>query len=412
MKQTRNILLALLFGAIVGLALNLFAPHLFTPLNQYVFDPVGKLFIKLIKMLVVPIVFFSIALGAAGIGDPKKLGRIGGKAISFFLVTTALAIMLAMALALVLSPGKVGSIDTAASQAYEPKGEPPSVVDTFLNIVPDNPIQAMVNGDMLAIIFFAVLVGFALAMLREKSPTFYNFIEEGNNIMLYLVTVVMKTAPYGTFALIASAIGKQGFDAMGKMALYMVTILIALFLHTVIVYGGAVKLLAKKSPVWFFKNFFPVMTIGFSTSSSSASLPVAMKTAQEKLGVPRSISSFVQPLGATINMDGTAIMQGVATIFIAQVYGVTLTFEQLIMVVLTAVLASIGTAGVPGVGLIMLAMVLDQVNLPVEGIALIMGVDRLLDMTRTAVNITGDAVCALAVAESEKKHSSPNEKIA
>jgi Na+/H+-dicarboxylate symporter len=404
LKQTRNILLALLLGAVVGLALNLFAPDLFTILNQYVFDPIGKLFIKLIKMLVVPIVFFSIALGTAGIGDPKKLGRIGGKAMAFFLVTTGLAISLAMALALVLAPGKVGSIDTAASQAYEAK-EAPSVMDTFLNIVPENPIQAMATGDMLAVIFFAVFIGLALAMLKEKTPTFYRFVEEGNDIMLYLVTLIMKTAPYGTFALLASAIGKQGFDAMGKMALYMITILIALFIHTVVVYGGAVKVLAKKSPIWFFKNFFPVMAVGFSTSSSNASLPLAMKIAQEKLGVPRTISSFVQPLGATINMDGTAIMQGVATIFIAQVYNQNLTVEQMILVVITAVLASVGTAGVPGVGLIMLAMVLEQVNLPVEGIALIMGVDRLLDMTRTAVNITGDAVCALAIAESEKKHA-------
>jgi Na+/H+-dicarboxylate symporter len=410
LKQTRNILVALLLGAGVGLALNLFAPELFVTLNQYVFDPVGKVFIKLIKMLVVPIVFFSIALGTAGIGDPKKLGRIGGKAISFFLVTTALAITLAMALALVLSPGKVGSIDTA-NQTYEVK-EAPSVVDTFLNIVPENPIQAMASGDMLAVIFFAVFVGLALAMLKEKTPTFYRFVEEGNEIMLYLVTLIMKTAPYGTFALLASAIGKQGFDAMGKMALYMVTILIALFIHTIVVYGGAVRVLAKKSPIWFFKNFFPVMAVGFSTSSSNASLPLAMKIAQEKLGVPRTISSFVQPLGATINMDGTAIMQGVATIFIAQVYNQNLTIEQMVLVVLTAVLASVGTAGVPGVGLIMLAMVLEQVNLPVEGIALIMGVDRLLDMTRTAVNITGDAVCALAIAESEKKHGGPDEKVA
>ena len=213
----------------------------------------------------------------------------------------------------------------------------------------------------------------------------------------------MKFAPYGTFGLIATAVGLQGFSAMKAMGSYMIVILAALLLHAAFTYGGTIAFLAKKNPIWFFKKFAPAMTVAFSTSSSTATLPVSMEVAQRDLGVPKSISSFVQPLGATINMDGTAIMQGVATMFIAQAYGVDLTAIELATVVLTAVLASIGTAGVPGVGLIMLAMVLGSVNLPVAGIGLVIGIDRLLDMTRTAINISGDAACAVYVAETESK---------
>ncbi|PFB84817.1 dicarboxylate/amino acid:cation symporter [Bacillus anthracis] len=404
MKQTKAILIALFLGLVVGLTLNLTAPSIFEPLNQYVFNPLGQLFIRLIKMLVVPIVFISIVLGAAGLGDPKQLGRIGLKSISFFLVTTAVAISIAVTFALIIQPGSGGNFKTEGLK-YEGAKTETSFVDTLLNIVPDNPAKAMADGNMLQMIAFAVLIGLGIAILGKRVQGIHSLLEQGNELMTYLVNLVMKLAPIGTFGLLASSVGKMGLAGVAAMFKYMIVVMLVLIIHGVFVYGGLLKVLAKESIVRFFKHFGPVMAIGFSTSSSNASLPFAMKTAQEKLGVPKAISSFVQPLGATINMDGTAIMQGVATVFIAQVYGVELTMSQLAIVVLTAVLASIGTAGVPGVGLVMLTMVLNQVNLPVEGIALIIGIDRILDMSRTAVNISGDAICAMIVAKSEEKYN-------
>ncbi|KXY28527.1 sodium:dicarboxylate symporter [Bacillus cereus] len=404
MKQTKAILIALFLGLVVGLTLNLAAPSIFEPLNQYAFNPLGQLFIRLIKMLVVPVVFISIVLGAAGLGDPKQLGRIGLKSISFFLVTTAVAISIAVTFALIIKPGAGGNFKTDGLK-YEGAKTETSFVDTLLNIVPDNPAKAMADGNMLQIIAFAALIGLGLAVLGKRVQGVHSLLEQGNELMMYLVNLVMKLAPIGTFGLLASSVGKMGLAGVAAMFKYMIVVMLVLIIHGVFVYGGLLKVLAKESIIRFFKHFGPVMAIGFSTSSSNASLPFAMKTAQEKLGVPKAISSFVQPLGATINMDGTAIMQGVATVFIAQVYGVELTLPQLAMVVLTAVLASIGTAGVPGVGLVMLTMVLNQVNLPVEGIALIIGIDRILDMSRTAVNISGDAICAMIVANSEEKYN-------
>lgn len=398
---TKKVIIALVLGAIVGLLLNLFAPALFEVLNPYVLVPIGQIFIALISMLVVPLVFISIILGTAGLGDPSKLGRIGIKTILFFLVTTTIAITIALGLAALIQPGEAGDFDLDGA-TYE-AAEAPPVSDTLLGIIPRNPLAALTDGNMLQIIVFAVFVGLALAALRERTQGILNLVEQGNDVMMYLVSLVMRFAPYGTFALIATAIGSQGLSAISAMGAYMFVVVLGLLIHAVFTYGGTVAFLAKKNPIWFFKTFAPAMSIAFSTSSSSATLPVSMDVAQKKLGVPKPVSSFVQPLGATINMDGTAIMQGVATLFIAQAYGSDLSMFALLTVVLTAVLASIGTAGVPGVGLIMLAMVLTSVNLPVAGIGLVLGIDRLLDMTRTAVNITGDAACALYVAETEGK---------
>ncbi|GGC83409.1 sodium:dicarboxylate symporter [Thalassobacillus devorans] len=409
MKLTTKILIGLLLGAAVGLFLHFSAPDLFTTLDTYIFSPLGTIFLNLIKMLVVPIVFFSITLGVASLGDPKKLGRIGGKTIAFFLATTTVAITIAIALAYIFQPGS-GNFNTAGAE-YESQ-EAPTVIETFTNIIPTNPIQAMTEANMLQIIAFSIFIGFALAMLGKKTESVMRVIEQGNEIMMFLVNVIMKFAPYGAFGLLASAIGTMGLDGAKAMAAYMLVVIVVLFIHLFAVYGSAVSFLGKMNPIFFFKKFFPAATVAFSTSSSSATLPISMKTAQEELKVPKPVSSFVQPLGATINMDGTAIMQGVATIFIAQVYATDLAFSQLVMVVVVAVLASIGTAGVPGVGLIMLAMVLNQVALPVEGIALILGIDRLLDMLRTAVNVYGDAACAVVVAESEKKHGIPEQPAA
>ncbi|XXM74034.1 dicarboxylate/amino acid:cation symporter [Lysinibacillus sphaericus] len=401
---TTKIILALILGALVGLALNIFAKDVFDILDPYLFTPLGKIFLNLISMLVVPIVFLSIVLGSAGLGDPKKLGRIGLKTIVYFLVTTCIAIVIGLALANIIDPGMVEGIDRTQAEEFKSEKAPP-VGETIMNIIPKNPMTAMTEGNMLQIIAFALFIGLGLTALGDKTKGILKLVEQGNDLMMYLVTLVMKFAPYGTFGLIASAIGSQGMSALKAMWLYFVVVLAALIIHAIITYGSTVLLLAKKNPLWFFKNFSPAMSVAFSTSSSNATLPLSMEVAQERLNVSKPVSSFVQPLGATINMDGTAIMQGVATIFIAQVYGIDLSLEQLITVVLTAVLASIGTAGVPGVGLILLAMVLSSVGLPVEGIGLILGIDRLLDMARTAINISGDAACALFVSESEKKRT-------
>ena len=410
MSLTKKILLGMAVGIIVGLIFNLgLSKEAFETANTYVFTPLGKLFINLIKLLVVPIVLVSIILGAAGVGDPKKLGRIGLKTISYFLVTTSLALVLALALGSIIQPGKGDfSVEGAEFEAQEA----PPVMDTLLGIIPANPFQSMVEGNMLQVIFFALLIGLAIAQLGSRVEGVTKLLEQANDILMYLVGLVMKLAPFGAFGLIATAIGSQGLDAIAAMGKYMFTVLFALFLHALIVYGGSVSLIGKRNPVQFFRGFAPAMAVAFSTSSSNATLPISMETAQKNLNVPKAISGFVQPLGATINMDGTAIMQGVATVFIAQVVGHDLTLSQLLTVILTATLASIGTAGVPGVGLIMLSMVLTSVGLPVEAIALVLGVDRILDMTRTAINITGDAACAVIVAKSEEKHADTTSSVA
>lgn len=400
---TVKVITGLVLGAITGLLINMLAPDAFGNFNTYLFVPLGQVFLSLISMLVVPLVFFSIILGTAGLGDPAKLGRIGFKTITYFLVSTTIAITIGLGLSALIQPGSAGDFDLETAE-FDAK-EAPSVADTLLNIIPKNPLEALTSGNMLQIIVFAVFIGLALTALGERTKGIVSLVEQGNDIMMYLVGIVMRFAPYGTFGLIATAIGSQGLSAIKAMGAYMAVVVAALFIHAAFTYGGTIGLLAKQNPITFFKKFAPAMSVAFSTSSSTATLPVSMDVAQKHLGVPKSISSFVQPLGATINMDGTAIMQGVATMFIAQAYGVDLTMVELATVVLTAVLASIGTAGVPGVGLIMLAMVLGSVNLPVAGIGLVLGIDRLLDMTRTAINISGDAACAVYVAETEKNRS-------
>lgn len=402
MKLARHILIALALGVVVGLIVNLAFPSTFPTLDTYLFKPLGTIFLNLMRMLVVPVVFFSIILGTVGIGDPKKLGTIGVKAITFFLTTTAIAIIIAITLALILKPGAGGGFEDVKAE-YEPAEAPP-IVDTLLGIIPTNPIEAMASGEMLQIIFFAIFIGIGLIILGDKVKLVTDFVKQADKLMMLLINIVMRFAPFGAFGLIASAIGSQGLNAIKSMGIYMIVIIIALVLHFFVTYGGALAIFAKKNPIWFFKGFAPAMLVAFSTASSTSTLPISMKAAQENLKVPEQISGFVQSLGATINMDGTAIMQGVATVFIAQVFGVHLGINEIIIVVLTAVLASIGTATVPGAGLIMLAMVLESVGLPVEGIALILGVDRLLDMLRTAVNISGDAACAVIISASEEKN--------
>lgn len=408
MKLHSQILLGLILGAIAGIAAN----ALGWGDEIQVIRPVGDAFIRLITMLVVPLVFASLLVGVASLGDLTKLGRIGGKTIVYYLATTAIAITIGLVLANLVRPGSrldpevkdqlLTDFSGAAQVNIEQATGSPSVVDTLLDIIPTNPAASLAEANMLQVIFFALLFGIALTYLeKSKSEPILSFMEGVNEAMIQLVHLVMKIAPFGVFALIAAIVGQYGLGILKTLILYSLVVVVALAIHAGVVYPMAVRFLAGMNPIHFFKGIAPAQLVAFSTSSSNATLPVTMECAEENLGVSEEVSAFVLPLGATVNMDGTAIYQGVATIFIAQVYGLDLTFSQQLMVVLTATLASIGAAGVPGVGMITLALVLQTVGVPLEGIALILGVDRILDMCRTAVNVTGDASCAVVVSASE-----------
>lgn len=403
---TSKIIIALISGFITGLVLNFaqgysegFDSFLETWVIEGTLAVIGKLFISAIVMLVVPLVFISIVGGAAAIGDVRKLGRIGGKTIAFYLTTTAVAITIALVIGRLANPGE--GLDLAHEMVEFSVKKAPPITELFTNIIPRNPVKAMAEGNMLQVIFFALLVGITMAALGKKVEHIHILFEESNHIITKMVTIVMHAAPLGVFCLIGKVFAEQGFTAFLPLLKYMITLLFALFVHLTLVYCGALKIIGRLDPIVFFKKFYPVMTLAFSTASSAATLPVTMRTAEKKLGAGSNITSFTLPFGATVNMDGTAIMQGMAVIFIAQVYGVTLGLTGYLTVILTATMASIGTAAVPSVGLVTLSMVLTQVHLPVEGIAFIMGVDRLLDMARTAVNVTGDTVVTLLVAKSE-----------
>ena len=397
---TTVVFIALLLGAITGLILHYWVPEGFvrdTVLINGVFYVFGNGFLRGMRMLVVPLVFCSLVCGAMSIGDTKKLGKVGVKTILFYLATTALAITVALGVGILINPGR--NLDMSAITIAETTiQESQPFVDVILDIIPINPIQSLAEGNMLQIIVFALIIGIILAKQGEKASTVANFISQGNNIMMDMTLIVMKVAPIGVFCLIAKTFAAIGFDGFAPMLKYMGSVLFALGLQCFGVYLIMLKGLTGLSPIKFVKKFAPVMGFAFSTATSNATIPLSIETLHKKLGVSKKISSFTIPLGATINMDGTAIMQGVAVVFVAQAFNITLTSADYLTVIATATIASIGTAGVPGVGLITLSMVFASVGLPVEGIGIIMGIDRLLDMARTAVNITGDAVCTTIVA--------------
>lgn len=404
LNLTTKIFIGLIVGIIVGLGFTSNPAFLETFIK-----PVGTLFINLIKLVIVPLVLASLVVGAASIGDPKKLGRIGGKTLSYYLLTTAFAVTIGLLLGTILNPGAGLSIPAGA--AAEAK-EVPKLIDTVLNIVPSNPLKALVDGNMLQIIVFALLLGIAVTMLpKEKGKPFVSFFDSLAEIMYKITAIVMELAPYGVFALIAPVVAKNGPAVLIPFIKVIIAVYLGCILHAVIVYSSAVSVLGKMNPIKFFKGIAPAAMTAFSTTSSSATLPVTMKNVTENLGVSEKVASFVLPLGATINMDGTALYQGVCALFVAQVYGIDLTMAQMGTIVLTATLASIGTAGVPGAGLIMLTMVLQSVGLPLEGIALIAGIDRILDMMRTCVNVVGDTSAAVVVAASEKEISVPVDQL-
>ena len=403
MQLSSKILLGMALGIIVGLILNMISDGSDSgPLTawvvEYVFDVVGRIFIASLKLLVVPLVFVSLVCGSAAMGENVKMGRIAFKTLALYLFTTAVAITIALTLANIINPGM--GIDTTATATYV-AATPPSFKDVLIGIFPTNPIQAMSEGNMLQIIVFAILVGVAITQAGAAGKSTLVGFQTFNEVIMRMVTILMHLAPFGVFCLLAKLFTEEGFTAIFNLALYFMTVTLVLLIHAGVVYTSIFSFFTRLNPLTLIKNMRPAMLFAFSTSSSNATMPITLNVVEKRVGVDNSIASFTVPLGATINMDGTAIMQGVATVFIAQAYGLDLGMTEYLAVIATATLASVGTAGVPGVGLIMLSMVLQQVGLPVEGIALIIGVDRLLDMMRTVVNVTGDGMVTSVVAKSE-----------
>ncbi len=399
---TTKIMIAMALGLLLGSLIN-YAAHDNTFIQHYLvnglFHVVGKAFINALKMLVVPLVTFSLICGVCGIGDINVLGRVGLKSFLLYLATTGLAITLALVVAIILAPGKGFAPPETASE-FVVKPAPP-LTDVFINIIPSNPINAFAEGNMLQIIFFVILFAIAMLMTGDIGKQLAETAEKLNEVMMKVVTLVMDFAPIGVFFLMAKTFSQQGIGLILPMIGYFSVVVLCLLLHAFGTFSLLLAVFAKLNPLIFIKKMRPAHIFAFSTASSNATIPVTLQAVEKRIGVSNTTAAFTVPLGATINMDGTAIMQGVATVFIANVYQIDLSISQYITIIGMSILASIGTAGVPGVGLIMLAMVFNQVGLPVEGIGLILGVDRLLDMIRTAVNITGDATVTCIVARGE-----------
>lgn len=404
LSLTSKIFIGLIAGVICGVIFNLFVPASYvrdTIIIDGICYVIGNGFIKLMKMLVVPLVFCSLVCGASAIGDTKTLGKVGGKTIAFYLATTAIAVTVAISVATLIKPG-IGLNMNMIETENVTVAEKTSAVDTLLDIIPDNPFSSLANGNMLQVIVFALIVGILLAKMGERAELVANFFSQFNDLMMEMTNLVMSFAPIGVFFMLTRTFANLGFDAFIPLLKYMGSVVLGLGVQCFVVYMILLFAFTRLNPFKFIKKFFPVMAFAFSTSTSNATIPLNIETLEEKIGVSRKVSSFTIPLGATINMDGTSIMQGVAVVFAAQAYGINLGISGYLTVIATATLASIGTAGIPSVGLVTLTMVFSAVGLPVEAITLIMGIDRILDMLRTAVNVTGDAVCTTVVAYQNK----------
>ena len=400
-RLTTRILIGLVAGLLFGIFLN-FVGGGGTAIRDLVDGTLhvgGSVFIASLKLLMVPLVLVSLVCGTTAMDDVTKLGRVGARTLGLYLFTTAVAITLALSAAALIEPGS--GFDVPATGLEFQARPQQTLTQTLIEIFPTNPIKAMAEGRMLQIIVFAVLFGLALNLSGEAGRRIKETFEDFNTVIMRLISILMQLAPVGVFCLVSKVFAEQGVSAMGQLAWYFGLVLAVLAVHMLLTYPLMLKFIGGLDPRPFFAKLRQPITVAFSTSSSAATLPVTLRATEKRLGVDNSIASFTVPLGATINMDGTAIMQGVATVFIAQAYGIDIGMGGYLSVVLTATLASIGTAGVPGVGLVMLAMVLRQVNLPVEAIGLIIGIDRVLDMARTAVNITGDAAVSCIVAKFE-----------
>lgn len=402
LSLTQRILIAMLSGALLGIVLNLLSGEQGV-LREYLVEGllyvVGALFVAALKMLVVPLVLVSLVCGVTSLGNLSALGRMSLKALALYLFTTAVAVTLALSLASAIGPGQ--GFDIGGAEVQFQGKEAPALSQVFIDLVPTNPVAALSNGNMLQIIVFALLFGIAVTLAGERGRHVLNLFNDLDAVIMRMVEIILRLAPYGVFALIARTFATQGMDLILPLLAYFLTLSLALAVQAFGTYPVLLRLLAGLNPLHFLRKMRDPATFAFSTASSGATIPITLRTVEEKMGVDNSTASFTIPLGATLNMDGTAMMQGVATVFIANVYGVDLGITDFLMVVLTATLASIGTAAVPGVGLVMLTMVLNQVGLPVEGIALIIGVDRLLDMLRTACNVTGDCAVTCIIAKGE-----------
>lgn len=409
-----KILIALVMGALIGSVVNLMVGGTETPwleaLITCVFNPIGQVFLAMLFMTVIPLVFSSLSLGVAQLGMEKDLGRIGAKTMAFFLITMTLAVLIGLALVNTVKPGEALSDDVRISlmerfggEATKKTGTPTTFgIQTFINIVPRNPLKAFVEMDMLAVICFSLIIGIAINKLSaEKATMMKTFLESLNDLMIVVIGWAMKLAPFGVFALIFSITARFGYGLLQTLGWYVVVVILGLFIQMFIVMPILLVTLARYSPWKFFTKVRPVMITAFSTSSSNATLPTSIKISEEELGIPPSIAGFVLPLGATMNMNGTALFEGVTVVFLAQVFGIDLSFGSQAIVIILSVLTAVGAAGVPGGSLPLLALVLNTVHVPSEGIALILGVDRILDMCRTTLNTTADVVAALYIARSE-----------
>ena len=391
MPLWQQILIGLVLGVVVGLLFKDGAKLL---------APLGALFLNAIKMLIVPLVFVSLVAGITCMQDTAKLGRISVKTIAIYLVTTAFAVSIGLLFGALFAPG--ADMNMVASTAVEAK-QAPSLVEILVGLVPSNPVAAFAEGNILQIIVFAIALGVSMNLIGEKAAPTVKLFNSLAEVFYKLTDLVMRFAPIGVFALIAGVVANHGIEVLLPLAGVIGVIYLASIAHLLLVYGGMLTMLARLSPLRFFQGIAPALAVAFSTSSSSGTLPVSIECARKNLGVSEGVAGFVLPVGATINMDGTAIYQGVLVLFIAQAFGVDLNAGQYLMIILTATLASIGTAGVPGAGLIMLGLVLTSVGLPLEGVALIAGIDRILDMARTMVNVAGDLMTTTLVGSSENE---------
>ena len=400
MNLSIKIFIALVLSIVVGLI----AGESSLPFINWWIAPIGTMFINLIKMMIVPVVFFSLVVGMTSLGDTKKLGRIGAKTVVLYLVTTAVAILIGFGIAGIVSPGTGLSLTSDAAVKVK---EAPGLMQVLVAMIPANPIDAMAKAQILPVIVFSLFVGIGIVHVGgERAQLLMKFFDAAAEVSYKIIGIVMQFAPIGVFALLLPVVAKNGPAVLLPLMSVIGCVAIGCVIHAVVVYSSLARIWGGHTPLEFFRGMSEAMMIAFTTCSSAAALPVNMKNCQEKLGVSREVSSFVLPLGATINMDGTALYMGVCSLFIANVFGIDLTMGQMLMIILTGTLASIGTAGVPGAGLIMLAMVLQTAGLPLEGLALVAGIDRVLDMFRTCLNITGDGAVTIVMDQEEKKYDS------
>ena len=396
MNLSVQIFASLVLSVIVGLFLG---DSAVVPVKTWI-APVGTMFINLIKMMIVPVVLCSLIVGMTSMGDMKKLGRIGIKTVAFYMVTTAIAIVIGFSVAGIIEPGVGMALPAEAAPKVK---EAPSIMQVFVNMIPKNPIESMAKADILPVIVFALFIGAGIISVGgKKGALLINVFDSGAEVCYKVIAMIMRLAPIGVFCLLLPVVVQNGPKVLLPLLSVIMAMAVGSAIHALVVYSGIAAAVGHMSPVKFFRGMAEAMVIAFTTCSSAGTLPVNMKNIQEKLGVKRDIASFILPLGATINMDGTALYMGVCSLFIANVYNIPLTVDQMMLIILTGTLASIGTAGVPGAGLIMLAMVLQSVGLPMEGLALVAGIDRVLDMFRTTLNITGDAAVAVAIDATEK----------